>query len=149
MELSRKSRNIRKIEKDKKIWLSASVFGFPVAKGVITPDKVQYYVKINKTYFDGDFSEIQKIFGVPLDFTMLQNLLLGDRLFEMKAKKRNLTLQFDKIYEFPVFVKGDIEKIEQVLINLIVNSIKYGKPNGTTIVGVENYNDTKFIIKML
>ena len=70
-------------------------------------------------------------------------------LFEMKAKKRNITLQFDRIYEFPVFVKADIEKIEQVLINLVVNSIKYGKPNGTTIVGVESYNDKKFIVKVI
>ena len=70
-------------------------------------------------------------------------------LFEMKAKKRNIKLLFDKVYEFPVFVSGDIEKIEQVLINLVVNSIKYGNPNGSTIVGVENYNDKKFIIKVI
>lgn len=70
-------------------------------------------------------------------------------LLEMKAKKRNISLQFDKVYEFPVFVRGDIEKIEQVLINLVVNSIKYGKPNGTTTVGVENYNKEKFIIKTI
>ncbi len=70
-------------------------------------------------------------------------------LLEMKAKKRNITLQFDKIYEFPVFVQGDIEKIEQVLINLVVNSIKYGSPNGTTTVGIENYNNQKFIIKTI
>ena len=69
-------------------------------------------------------------------------------LFEMKAKKRNISLIFDKIYEFPVFVKGDVEKIEQVLINLIVNSIKYGKPNGTTIVGIESYSENKFIVKV-
>jgi two-component system phosphate regulon sensor histidine kinase PhoR len=36
-----------------------------------------------------------------------------------------------------------------VLINLVVNSIKYGNPNGSTIVGVENYNDKKFIIKVI
>lgn len=70
-------------------------------------------------------------------------------LFEMKAKKRNITLKFDRIYEFPVFVKADIEKIEQVLINLVVNSIKYGNPNGTTIVGVESYNESKFIVKVI
>ncbi|WP_298781262.1 ATP-binding protein [uncultured Polaribacter sp.] len=70
-------------------------------------------------------------------------------LFEMKAKKRNISLKFDKIYEFPVFVKGDIEKIEQVLINLVVNSIKYGKTNGSTILGVETHNDKKFIIKVI
>ncbi len=70
-------------------------------------------------------------------------------LFEMKAKKRNITLKFDKMYEFPVYVRGDIEKIEQVLINLVVNSIKYGKPNGTTVVAVSSYNDNKFIIKVV
>ncbi|WP_343328179.1 sensor histidine kinase [Polaribacter staleyi] len=70
-------------------------------------------------------------------------------LFEMKAKKRNIILKFDRIYEFPLFVKGDIEKIEQVLINLVVNSIKYGKPNGTTIVTVESYNENKFIVKTI
>ena len=70
-------------------------------------------------------------------------------MFEMRAKKRNIILKFDRIHEFPVFVKGDAEKIEQVLINLIVNSIKYGKPNGTTIVAVESYNENKFIVKTI
>ena len=70
-------------------------------------------------------------------------------LFEMKAKKRNITLKFDKVYEFPVFVKGDIEKIEQVLINLVVNSIKYGNPNGTTIVAVDSYDSDRMIVKVI
>ena len=33
-------------------------------------------------------------------------------LFEMKAKKRSINLTFDRIYEFPYFVKGDVERIE-------------------------------------
>ena len=70
-------------------------------------------------------------------------------LFEMKAKKRNITLQFDKIYDYPVFVNGDKERIEQVLINLIVNSIKYGKLNGLTSVGIESFDEKKFIIKVV
>jgi two-component system phosphate regulon sensor histidine kinase PhoR len=69
-------------------------------------------------------------------------------LFEMRAKKRNITLVFDRIYEFPIFVTGDVERIEQVLINLVVNSIKYGKIGGITKVGVDNYNEDKFIIKV-
>ena len=69
-------------------------------------------------------------------------------LFEMKAKKRNIKLVFDKIYEYPLIVKGDIERVEQVLINLIVNSIKYGKIGGITTASVENYNENKFIIKI-
>lgn len=70
-------------------------------------------------------------------------------LFEMRAKKRNITLQFDELYDYPVFVNGDKERIEQVLINLVVNSIKYGKLNGLTTVGIESYNENKFIIKVI
>jgi two-component system phosphate regulon sensor histidine kinase PhoR len=70
-------------------------------------------------------------------------------LLEMRSKKRNITLQFDKIYEFPVFVKADKERIEQVLINLIVNSVKYGKINGITTLGIESYTENKFIIKVV
>jgi two-component system phosphate regulon sensor histidine kinase PhoR len=90
--------------------------------------------------------------GLKLDievFNVLELIQNVFDLFEMKAKKRNISLRFDKVYEFPVFVKGDIEKIEQVLINLIVNSIKYGKPNGTTILGVDDFNDKRFIVKVI
>jgi two-component system phosphate regulon sensor histidine kinase PhoR len=69
-------------------------------------------------------------------------------LLEMRAKKRNISLQFDSVYDFPIFVRGDKERIEQVLINLIVNSIKYGKTNGITSVGIESYNENKFIVKI-
>jgi two-component system phosphate regulon sensor histidine kinase PhoR len=69
-------------------------------------------------------------------------------LLEMRAKKRNISLQFDAVYDFPIFVRGDKERIEQVLINLIVNSIKYGKTNGITSVGIESYNENKFIVKI-
>ena len=89
--------------------------------------------------------------GMKINITVFNILELVQNvfdMFEMKAKKRNITLKFDRIYEFPVFVKGDIEKIEQVLINLVVNSIKYGKPNGNTIVAVDTYNENKFIIKV-
>lgn len=70
-------------------------------------------------------------------------------LFEMKAKKRDIILKFDKEYNLPILVKGDVERIEQVLINLVVNSIKYGKENGSTVAVVESYNENKSIIKII
>jgi signal transduction histidine kinase len=36
------------------------------------------------------------------------------------------------------FVRADKDRIQQVIENLIVNSIKYGKTNGTTEVAVVN-----------
>jgi len=67
-------------------------------------------------------------------------------MLEIKAEKRNIILKFGKTYSAPILVKGDAKRIEQVLINLIVNSIKYGKENGTTVVSINNYNEKKFII---
>lgn len=75
-----------RLEKDKTIWLSASVFGFPVAKAIITPTKVSYYTKLTKTYYEGDFSKINKLLGADLNFTTLQNLLLGDALYKLNPK---------------------------------------------------------------
>jgi len=69
-------------------------------------------------------------------------------LLEMKAKKRNVSLLLDKHYDFPIMVIGDIERIEQVLTNLLVNSIKYGKIGGTTIVSAENFIKEKIIVKV-
>ncbi|MFI5203687.1 MAG: sensor histidine kinase [Flavobacteriales bacterium] len=51
---------------------------------------------------------------------------------EMKASKRNITLSFRQKYEKPVFVVCDGGKIAQVLTNLIMNSINYGKESGRT-----------------
>ena len=90
--------------------------------------------------------------GLKIDkevFNILEIIQNVFDLVEMKAKKRNIVLKFDRIYEFPIFVIGDIEKTEQVLINLVVNSIKYGKPGGTTIVTADDYDHNKSVIRVI
>lgn len=69
-------------------------------------------------------------------------------LLEMKAKKRNISLLFRELYKYPIMVIGDIERFEQVLTNLVVNSIKYGKTNGTTIISVEQFDSSKILVKI-
>lgn len=51
---------------------------------------------------------------------------------EIKAKKKNIRIYFRQDYEKPLYVEGDKEKIRQVLVNLIDNSIKYNNDNGKT-----------------
>ncbi|WP_299521935.1 ATP-binding protein [uncultured Lutibacter sp.] len=70
-------------------------------------------------------------------------------LLEMKAKKRNISLSLNKHYEYPIMVIGDIERIEQVLINFLVNSIKYGKIGGSTVIRVENFKKDEIIVKII
>jgi len=50
---------------------------------------------------------------------------------EMKARKANLSISLDKEYD-AISVTADKDKIIQVLTNLIINSIKYGKEGGET-----------------
>jgi len=69
-------------------------------------------------------------------------------LLEMKAAKKNISLTFDMEYKEPIYVRADREKIQQVVTNLLVNSIKYGQKNGTTEVSVENLIKNKVIVRV-
>ncbi|WP_374166014.1 sensor histidine kinase [Arcticibacter sp. MXS-1] len=53
---------------------------------------------------------------------------------ELKAQAQKIQLVFKDKYQVPTWVNADRDKICQVLINLIDNSIKYGKENGTTSI---------------
>jgi len=56
---------------------------------------------------------------------------------EMKSKTKKIKLKLDKIYEKPVLVWADKQRIFQVISNLLVNSIIYSKENGKTVVSVK------------
>jgi two-component system phosphate regulon sensor histidine kinase PhoR len=59
-------------------------------------------------------------------------------LLEMKAEKKKITLSFENYHLLPNYVRGDKDRIQQIIENLIVNSIKYGKIGGETEVAVVN-----------
>jgi len=69
-------------------------------------------------------------------------------MLEIRADKKNIILMFDQKYKRPINVFADKEKIQQVLSNLIMNSIKYGKENGTTEVSIEDLTDEKIIVRV-
>ncbi len=82
------------------------------------------------------------------DFDILELIQSVFELVEMKAGKKNISLTFDMNYETPIYVRADRDKIQQVLSNLVVNSIKYGHPDGTTEVSVENLIRNKVIVRI-
>jgi two-component system phosphate regulon sensor histidine kinase PhoR len=67
---------------------------------------------------------------------------------EMKAKKKNISLLIDDSVKNSIMVYADMERIQQVVTNLIVNSIKYGDTNGTTEVSVEPFDAKKFVVRI-
>lgn len=86
-----------------------------------------------------------------LDYTEFNIVNLTQNVFdmlEMQADKKNIILMFDRKYSKSIKVKADKEKIRQVLINLVMNSIKYGKENGTTEVTIEDLINNKIIVRV-
>jgi len=67
---------------------------------------------------------------------------------EMKASKNLISLTFNEKYQNPIWVKADKDRIQQVLSNLIVNSIKYGINKGTTELSIENLIMNKVLIRV-
>ena len=80
--------NLR-IEKDKTIWLSATL---GVVRAKLTPQKVSFYNKLDNTYFEGDFSLISDLLGTELDFQNVQNLLLGEAIFDLNNQTYNIDI---------------------------------------------------------
>ncbi|MBP6181332.1 ATP-binding protein [Flavobacterium sp.] len=85
-----------------------------------------------------DFSEFDIV-------ELIQNVF---DLLEMKADKKKITLAFENDRMQPIPVHGDKDKIQQVVENLIVNSIKYGREGGFTEVAVVNLTKKKVLVRI-
>lgn len=65
---------------------------------------------------------------------LIQNIF---DILDLKSSKKGITVRFAQFHQFPIIVNADKEKIEQVLLNLVENSIKYGRVNGFTEVRID------------
>lgn len=70
-------------KKDETIWINAT---FSIIRAIVTPEKVSFYNKLDKTYFDGDYKYLSDLLGTELDYKKVQNLLLGEALYQLKDK---------------------------------------------------------------
>lgn len=73
------------------------------------------------------------------DLSVLINEVIES--MELKAEKYKINLTFKDKYNYPVWVNADREKIQQVLVNLISNSFKYGTENGNTAIKIFELHD--------
>ncbi|MBT8273225.1 MAG: sensor histidine kinase, partial [Bacteroidia bacterium] len=122
--------------------------------------------KLRQKYLKRADKGVERLIYIIKDLDMITKLEVGDLsldietfdiieliknvfdLLEMKAAKKKITLTFDMDYNQPIMVKGDKERLQQVLSNLIVNSIKYGRHKGTTEVSIENLIKSKVIVRV-
>ena len=120
---------------------------------------------VRKKYLKRAEKGVERLIYIVKDLDMINKLETGDLhlkmerfdvvdlvqsvfdLLEMKAAKNDITLHFSTRYD-PVWVYGDMERIQQVITNLLVNSIKYGKKGGKTRVRIENFGNRRVVIKV-
>ena len=67
-------------------------------------------------------------------------------LFEMQLKKNSVSLSVDGDDSLTFFVEADKERIQQVLTNLIINSLKYSVEKGTIEISINKLNKNKLIV---
>jgi len=130
--------NLR-MEKDKVIWLNGPL---SIARAKITPDRVSFYDKLNNQYFDGDFRLLSDLLGTDLDFEKVQNLLIGESIYNLNegrykasTHEKSYVLQPEKqqaLFEIffllnPAHYKMDSQQVSQMQENrmLQVDYLKY------------------------
>ncbi|TDU43133.1 two-component system phosphate regulon sensor histidine kinase PhoR [Gelidibacter sediminis] len=122
--------------------------------------------KLREKYLERANKGVERLIYIVQDLDMITKLEVGDLslnietfdivelvasvfdLLEMKSAKKKITLTFDMVYPNPILVKADKERIRQVLTNLVVNSIKYGRFKGTTEISIENLIKNKVIVRV-
>ena len=121
---------------------------------------------LRKKYLERAEKGVERLIYIVQDLDMITRLESGEEpprmerfelikvvqnafdLLEMKASKKDIMLLFDRKYTKDVWVVGDEEKIAQVIVNLLVNSIKYGKEKGSTEVSIEDFGVDKVIVRV-
>lgn len=121
---------------------------------------------LRKKYLERAEKGVDRLVYIVEDLDMISKLESGDEhleltkfdivelaqntmdLLEMKADKKDISMSFDQKYLNPILVEADYEKIQQVMINLVVNSIKYGKKGGSTEIGIETLNENTIVVKV-
>lgn len=122
--------------------------------------------KIREKYLKRAKKGVERLTYIIKDLDMITKLEVGElhleketfdiidlienvfELLEMKASINLISLTFNKKHQKPIWVKADKDRIQQVLSNLIVNSIKYGINKGTTEISIENLIMNKVLIRI-
>ena len=120
---------------------------------------------INKKYLKIAGKSIERLNLIVKDLDLITKLETGDNnlkrsnfdivnllqssieMLEINAKKKNIKLIIEHENNLPLYVNADKEKIEQVVTNLIENSIKYGRENGTTEIVIQDLVENKLIVR--
>jgi two-component system, OmpR family, phosphate regulon sensor histidine kinase PhoR len=115
--------------------------------------------KINKDYLRRAANSVDRMIAIVEDLQAITQFESGELVLEqerfdmvalikdvfdaqeLKAREKKITFELVGNPQEPVYVIGDRFRIRQVLVNLVVNSVRYGKEGGNTQVRVHDIGE--------
>ncbi len=99
-----------RMKSDSIIWLSVSpALGIEALRMEMTPDSVKVINRLNKTYLLGDYELIKEILNTTIDFSIIQDLLLGNDLSQYSVKKIKVKVDKD-LYNISILKRRKLKK---------------------------------------
>ena len=121
---------------------------------------------VNRRFLEKTATNISRLTNLLTDLDQISSLERGELRLQKKtfviqdlcrevfesisimAEQKNIQLSIKKGCESPLSVFADKERIRQVLLNLVENSIKYGKTNGAIVASMYNVDGNHILVEL-
>jgi len=122
--------------------------------------------EVNRRFLEKTATNISRLTNLLIDLDQISSLERGELRLQKKtfiiqdvvkevfesisivAEQKNIQLSIKKGCESPLSVYADKERIRQVLLNLVENSIKYGKTNGSVVASMYNVDGSHILVEL-
>jgi len=132
--------NVR-IVLDSAIWVSiAPGLGIEVARALITPDSVKFINRLNSSYFKGNFSYINELLQIEVNYQMIQAILLGNTYLHYSVENYQGGTDNGALF-LSTLKKRKIKKENELLIpNILTQEIYYSSEyNKVSRMDIQDY----------
>jgi len=111
---------------------------------------------INRSYLQRGMKSVDRMIAIVEDLQTITHLEKGELEIEeerfdvvalakdvidaqeLKAREKKISLELSNPPDQQIWAEADKFRIRQALVNLVVNSVRYGKENGTTTIRVSD-----------
>lgn len=126
-----------RMKSNEKIWGSFKKFGFEVARVLITNDSIFVLNRFQSSYMVDDLSRLKSMSGVPLEFTDLEQILLGGSFWTDELVQVN-----DSTLTKIATVKNEVVEAKHIFgeEQLVRKSVIQSQSNGELTIEYGDYN---------
>ncbi len=77
--------------RDSLFYLNINKFGIEIARVVLTKDTISMVNRFEKTFYQGDYSIVSKLYGISLTFEMIQSIFMAETFSGFTSNGKEIT----------------------------------------------------------